>query len=297
LVRGAKAKDEGGWALPKVRNANRDLANQRLARWLTRGVIGFVIMAAIVRGLTLHEGADFQKYTIVLIYMIVALSATVLIGWAGQLSLGQFAFVGIGVYATGYYARELPYPVALAIGVAWGVGIAIVIGLPALRLKGLNLAIITLGFQLLCTFWLFNLKKLNNGSGRTMRLVHRHFLVWDLVSNKKAQYFVVLAFLAFMIFVVTMFRRSGIGRSVIAVRDNENSASAFTVSPVRAKLLAFAVSGGIAALAGGLYAAVFRQFTTQFLQPEESLRIVVSVDLLQRSVATEIDRDCIGALV
>ena len=162
----------------------------------------------------------------------------------------------------------------LVFGVAWGVAIAIVIGLPALRLKGLNLAIITLGFQLLCTFWLFNVGKLNNGSGSTMRLVKRHFIVWDVVANKKAQYFISLAFLAFVAFIVTMFRRSGIGRSVIAVRDNENSAAAFTVSPVRAKLLAFAVSGGIAALAGGLYAGVFRQFNTQFVQPEESLRIV-----------------------
>jgi ABC-type branched-subunit amino acid transport system ATPase component/ABC-type branched-subunit amino acid transport system permease subunit len=274
LVRGAKARDEGGWAMPKLRAANREAADLPAARWLTRIVIALLGVAAIVRGLTLDEGADFQKYTIVVIFMIVALSSTVLTGWAGQLSLGQFAFVGVGVYATGYYARELPYPVALVLGVAWGVAIAIVIGLPALRLKGLNLAIITLGFQLLCTFWLFNVGKLNNGSGSTMRLVNRYFIVWDVVANKKAQYFIALAFLAFVAFIVTMFRRSGIGRSVIAVRDNENSAAAFTVSPVRAKLLAFAVSGGIAALAGGLYAGVFRQFNTQFVQPEESLRIV-----------------------
>ncbi|TML14025.1 MAG: ATP-binding cassette domain-containing protein, partial [Actinobacteria bacterium] len=69
--------------------------------------------------------------------------------------------------------------------------------------------------------------------------------------------------------------RSGIGRSVIAVRDNENAAAAFTVSPVRAKLVSFAVSGGIAALAGGLYAANFgRQFNPDLVRPEDSLRIV-----------------------
>lgn len=274
LVRGAKARDEGGWAMPKLRAANRELANLPAAKWMTRIVIALMGVAAVVRGLTLDAGADFQKYTIVLIFMIVALSSTVLTGWAGQLSLGQFAFVGVGVYATGYYGQKLPYPIALSLGVLWGVAIAIIIGLPALRLKGLNLAIITLGFQLLCTFWLFNVGKLNNGAGQTMRLVHGEFIVWNLVSNKKAQYFVCLAFLGFVAFIVTMFRRSGIGRSVIAVRDNENSAAAFTVSPVRAKLVAFAVSGGIAALAGGLYASVFRQFNTQFVQPEESLRIV-----------------------
>ena len=274
LVRGAKAKDEGGWALPKLRSASRELASLPAAKWATRLAIVLLGLAAIVRGLTLDQGADFQRYTIVLIYMIVALSSTVLTGWAGQLSLGQFAFVGVGVYATGYYGQQLPYPVALLIGVLWGVGIAIVIGVPALRLKGLNLAIITLGFQLLCTFWLFNVKKLNNGSGNTMKLVNRHVFGWDVVSDKKALYWITLFCLVFVAFMVTMFRRSGIGRSVVAVRDNENAAAAFTVSPVRAKLLSFAVSGGIAALAGGLYAAVFRQFTSQFVQPDESLRIV-----------------------
>ena len=105
LVRGANAKDEGGWALPKLRSASRDLANLPAARWVTRIVIVLLGGAAILRGLTLDQGADFQRYTIVLIYMIVALSSTVLTGWAGQLSLGQFAFVGVGVYATGYYGQ------------------------------------------------------------------------------------------------------------------------------------------------------------------------------------------------
>jgi ABC-type branched-subunit amino acid transport system ATPase component/ABC-type branched-subunit amino acid transport system permease subunit len=275
LVRGAKARDEGGWALPKLRSANRELANQPIARWFARVVIALMAVAAVVRGLTLSNGADYQKYTVVIIFMIVALSSTVLTGWAGQLSLGQFAFVGVGAYATGYYAQQLPYPVALALGTAWGVAIAIVIGLPALRLKGLNLAIITLGFQLLVVYWLFGLKRLNNGSGNSMRLVKRNFIVWNVVTNNKALYFICLVFLGFVAFIATMFRRSGIGRSVIAVRDNENAAAAFTVSPVRAKLVAFAVSGGIAALAGGLYAANFgRQFNPDLVRPEDSLRIV-----------------------
>ena len=275
LVRGAKARDEGGWALPKLRSANRELANLPAARWLTRIVIALMAVAAVVRGLTLEQGADYQKYTVVIVFMMVAISSTVLTGWAGQLSLGQFAFVGVGAYATGYYGQQLPYPVALALGTAWGVGIAIVIGLPALRLKGLNLAIITLGFQLLTVFWLFGLDRLNNGTGNSMTIVKREFIVWNVVTNKKALYFISLVFLGFIAFIATMFRRSGIGRSVIAVRDNENAASAFTVSPVRAKLLSFAVSGGIAALAGGLYAANFgRQFSPDLVQAEDSLRIV-----------------------
>jgi ABC-type branched-subunit amino acid transport system ATPase component/ABC-type branched-subunit amino acid transport system permease subunit len=277
MVRGAKAKDEGGWALPKLRSANRELANLPAAKWLTRIVILAICGAGIVRGLTIEatKGAEFQRYTVVLIYMMVALSSTVLTGWAGQLSLGQFAFVGVGAYATGYYGQQLAFPVALALGTLWGVGIAIVIGIPALRLKGLNLAIITLGFQLVAVYWLFRLERLNNGSGGTMRLVKRDFFGYDVVADKKALYFITFGFLLLVAFMVSMFRRTGIGRSVIAVRDNENAAAAFTVNPIRAKLVSFAVSGGIAALAGGLYAANFgRQFNPDLVRPEDSLLIV-----------------------
>ena len=92
-------------------------------------------------------------YSSVLVFLIVAVSATVLTGWAGQLSLGQFAFVAVGAYFTAYYAGtasdavdiHLPggqghgYLVAVAIAVVWGVLIAIVIGIPALRVRGLYL--------------------------------------------------------------------------------------------------------------------------------------------------------------
>jgi ABC-type branched-subunit amino acid transport system ATPase component/ABC-type branched-subunit amino acid transport system permease subunit len=277
VVRGAKARDDGGWALPKLRAANRELANLPAARWVARVSVALLVLAGLFRGLTLDaaEGAEYQKYTVVLVWMIIALSSTVLTGWAGQLSLGQFAFVGVGAYATGYYAQQLPFPIALFLGTMWGVGIAIVIGVPALRLKGLNLAIITLGFQLLTAYWLFRVEKLNNSSGGTMRIVERDFFGWDVVADKRALYYITFVFLIIVATTVAMFRRSGIGRSVIAVRDNENAAAAFTVNPIRAKLVSFAVSGGIAALAGGLYAANFgRQFTASLINPEDSLRVV-----------------------
>ena len=79
---------------------------------------------------------------------MVAVSATVLTGWAGQLSLGQFAFVAIGAYLTAYYSQSLGFLVCVLLGTLWGIGVAIVIGIPALRVRGLYLGIITLGFAL-----------------------------------------------------------------------------------------------------------------------------------------------------
>jgi ABC-type branched-subunit amino acid transport system permease subunit/ABC-type branched-subunit amino acid transport system ATPase component len=277
LLRGRRGSDaEGSWSLTgRVRAASREIAELPIARWTSRAVVGVMFAAAAALPFLVTSATDRNRYAVVLIYAIVALSATVLTGWAGQLSLGQFAFVGVGAYATAYYARELPYPVALAVGTTWGVLLAIVVGVPALRVRGLYLAMLTLGFQLTCNAWLFPQDRLNNGSsGSTARLEHRYFYEWNLVTQKRAYYYVCLGALVLALLAVTQLRRSGLGRSIIAVRDNEPSAAAFTISPTRAKLVAFSISGGLAAMAGGLYAASPSQISAPYFAPEESLRIV-----------------------
>jgi ABC-type branched-subunit amino acid transport system permease subunit/ABC-type branched-subunit amino acid transport system ATPase component len=276
LWRGASMVDTGGWTLAgTTRTASASLARLPFARWVSRATIAILLFAALLVPHLVTTQTRRNDYVGVLVFMMVALSATVLTGWAGQLSLGQFAFVGIGAYGTIYYSQALSYPVALLLGTVWGVVVALVIGIPALRLKGLNLAIVTLGFQLVCSYWLFTRPRLNNGAGGSQAsLGNSKVGDWDLQTDKQAYYYVCLAVLVAILLVVTRLRRSGIGRSLIAVRDNESSASAFTVSPVRAKLIAFAVSGGIAALAGGLYAASARSVTPPFFAPELSLRIV-----------------------
>ena len=268
---------EQGWSITgRLRQARSGVGEMALARLVSRVCVLLVVAGGALVPFLVKAQSDRNRYALVLIYLMVALSATVLTGWAGQLSLGQFAFVGVGAYATSYYAQQLPYPVAVALGVAWGVLIAIVIGVPALRIKGLNLAIITLGFQLACGAWLFQQRRLLNAPGHQQaKLVHHFVFNWDLRNDKRAYYLLCLAMVLVVVFLVTRIRRSGIGRSIIAVRDNELSAAAFTVSPTRAKLIAFALSGGIAALAGGLFAAwPSGSFNNTLFTPEFSLTVV-----------------------
>ena len=267
---------EQGWAFSgRLKAVNADIARLPIAKWTSRGgVLALLGIAALVPVLV-KSPSNQNNYALVLIYVIVALSTTVLTGWAGQLSLGQFAFFGVGSYATAYYADRLPLPVALAIGTGWGALLAVIIGIPALRVRGLNLAVITLGFQLAANAWLFRLPKVNNDGGGQAKLNNHQFFKSDLRLDKRAYYYVCLFFVVFALFVVTTIRRSGIGRSILAVRDNEPSASAFTVSPTRAKLIAFGLSGGIAALAGGLYSAwPFGSFLTTSFTAELSLQVV-----------------------
>jgi ABC-type branched-subunit amino acid transport system ATPase component/ABC-type branched-subunit amino acid transport system permease subunit len=274
-VRG-RADDFGSWSLtgtPRARS--EDIARLPVARWVPRAGVGLLLVGATVVPLLTDTATRQNSFARVLVILIVTLSATVLLGWAGQVSLGQFAFVGVGAYATAYYAETLPYAVAVAIGTAWGVLIAVIVGVPTLRIHGLYFAAVTLGFQLAANAWLFPRESLNNAvGGAQAQLDHATVGGWDLLTDKRAYYYVCLGAVVIVLFLVTRLRRSGVGRSLIAVRDNEESAAAFTLSPTRARLVAVTVSGGIAAFAGGLYAASFRQFSTIFFAPEESLRIV-----------------------
>jgi ABC-type branched-subunit amino acid transport system ATPase component/ABC-type branched-subunit amino acid transport system permease subunit len=280
LVRGrtGAAGESAGWSLAgRSRSLSRDIADLALVKWVSRlAAVGVLIGAAAVP-LIVNTNSDRNKFAVVLVTLIVALSATLLTGWAGQLSLGQFAFVGVGAFMTAYYAKALPYPVAVGIGTLWGALIAVIIGVPALRVKGLYLAMITLGFQIMATAWLFPQKRLSlGGSAGSTKLFHSYVFGWNMKQDKTAYYYVCLVAALIVIFIVSRVRASGIGRSLIAVRENENSAAAFTVSPTRAKLVAFGLSGAIAAFAGGLYVASVRQTmeASIYFPASQSLRIV-----------------------
>ncbi|MFA5883140.1 MAG: branched-chain amino acid ABC transporter ATP-binding protein/permease, partial [Acidimicrobiia bacterium] len=97
---------------------------------------------------------------------------------------------------------------------------------------------------------------------------------YDLTVDKQAYYYMCFACLLVVIAIVAHIRRTGIGRSLIAVRDNDNNAAAYTVSPTRSKLIAFAVSGGVAAFAGGLFAARNATMIPDYFTPAQSIRVL-----------------------
>ena len=282
--RSASMKDEAWQLSSKVRAARVELTRHPLYRGLTFAGFGLIAALALVLPSQVDKASDMLKFSSVPVYLIIALSVTVITGWGGQLSLGQFGFVALGSYLTIYYANDLPYLVALAIGVAWGVIAAVIVGVPALRVKGLYLAVVTLGFGLAIRSWFIVGEKFAPGGGGSAQLnVDRNegfrLIVWTVKGkNFDGVYYFVLLMALVSILLVWRIRRTGIGRSIIATRDNETASSAYTVAPNRAKLLAFAVSGGLAALAGGLIPLTARngQFKVDGLlfDFDESLRIV-----------------------
>lgn len=282
--RSQSMRDDAWQLTTKVRAARQDLARHPLYRGLTFG--GFALLMIVAVGLPslVDKPSDMLKFSTIPVYLIVALSVTVITGWGGQLSLGQFGFVALGAYLTVYYAQELPYLVALVIGVAWGVVAALIVGIPALRLKGLYLAIVTLGFGLAIRSWFIVADKIaTSGAGTAKLNVDRNegfkLLIWTVKgTNFDGVYYFCLTAAILAIVVTWRIRKTGIGRSIIATRDNESAATAYTVSPARAKLLAFAISGGLAAFAGGLLPLTARnaqfKIDTLMFDFNESLRIV-----------------------
>lgn len=282
--RSASMKDETWQLTSKVRAARVELTKHPLYRGLTFSGFALIAGLALILPSQVDKASDMLKFSSIPVYLIIALSVTVVTGWGGQLSLGQFGFVALGSYFTIYYANDLPYLVALPIGITWGVLAAIIVGIPALRVKGLYLAVVTLGFGLAIRSWFIVGEKFAPGGGGSAQLnVDRNkgfrLIFWTVKGkNFDGVYYFVLLMAVLAIVLVWRIRRTGIGRSIIATRDNETASSAYTVAPNRAKLLAFAVSGGLAALAGGLLPLVARnaQFKVDGLlfDFDESLRIV-----------------------
>ncbi len=182
-------------------------------------------------------------------YAIVGLSLLVLTGWAGQVSLGQFGFGAVGAYVAA--VSGLPFLLALLLGALAGAFVAVLVGLPALRLSGLTLAVSTLAFASSVLAVLLNPDQL----GRYLPddLGRPRLLGFDL-ADQRTYYFVTFAILALCVGGVAGLRRSRTARVLIAARDNEAAAQSFGIGLLRARLNAFAVSGFLAALAGGLFA-------------------------------------------
>lgn len=265
--------------------------------WYVRhlNTIGFAILfgGLAILPLFLDRRAQEFLWTDVLIFAMMALPISMLTGWAGQFSLAQFTFVGVGagvmVMATQGLdipipfdlwdmSLDLPWGIAMMIATLAGVLVALVVGLPALRVRGAFLAVVTFAFAVAASNWIFEQSAFTGSEFATTTpfMVPPVFAGIDF-SNRRAFYYLCLVTLALMAVVMTRIRRTGIGRAMIAVSDNEKMAAASTLSPSRVKLTAFALSGGMAALAGCLFITLRVQVTPgDTFTPDVSLRLVAT---------------------
>lgn len=186
------------------------------------------------------------------IYGIVAISLNVLVGYAGQVSLGHAAFLGLGAFSSGYALTEmgLPFPGALLTAVLVSMAIALVLGGVALRVTGLYLALVTIAFGLFAQETLFNIRSLTGGgAGQPAPRP-------DLFAGDAAYAYLCIAVLALVIAFDWRLTATKAGRAIQALRDDERVAASWGIDVTGYKLLAFVISGGIAGLGGALFASV-----------------------------------------
>ncbi|MCA1844568.1 MAG: branched-chain amino acid ABC transporter ATP-binding protein/permease [Actinobacteria bacterium] len=212
-----------------------------------------VVVAAVPLILT-----SYWTYVVTLgvVYAVVAGSLVILTGWVGQVSLAQASFMGIGAYVTvaAYHHWSLPFWAGAVLGVAATVPVTLIVGLVALRLSGFYLAAATVAFALAMQRFAFQFDWLTGGSSGFT--APRASLPGVVLRGDRVTYWFVALVAGLLAVAAVRLRRGSLGRAFGAVRTSERAARTLRIGVTRTKLIAFALSGAVAAVGGALYAAV-----------------------------------------
>ena len=251
-----------------------------------RYVINLILIVAVwfVLNSLIQSGVITNYWSGILITVginiILATSLNVATGYLGQLPLGHAGFMAVGAYAGGIFMKAMPVQellksgntgaaipyilLALLISAIVAGIFGIIIGIPALRLRGDYLAIVTLGFGLIVENVIANLPFAGGdglASGTASSSLYANGL--GLSTSLQAKYvWLVLGITVLCIALMCMFIRSKYGRAIEAIRDDEIAAAASGVNTTYYKILTFVISAFFAGLAGGLYATCFSSLTT-----------------------------------
>ena len=209
----------------------------------------------------------------ILIYSIVGLGLMLLVGFTGQISLGHAAFLAVGAYTEALLqARGVPFFVSLPVAALFSGALGWVLGLPALRLKGIYLAIATLAFNIIIEEVLARWEGLTGGNSG-LHLKPIEFFGMDF-GGDASFYYLCLALTVLSILALMNLLRSPTGRAFVAIRDSEISASCMGVNLATYKTMSFALSAAFTGIAGALYA-----HKVTFISPEQ-FTLLQSIELI-----------------
>ena len=250
----------------------------RADAWVS--TIRWTLLALVAMTIVLFPvvlGVDYViKGTALLIFAIIGMSLVVLTGWAGQLSLGQMGIVGVGaaVSATLTSRWDVDLTLGLLAGAAAGAVAAFAVGVPALRLRGLYLAVTTFAFGLSVEYWLLNDRFF--GWFPSERFERPPLFGRIDVSTPTRFYAYTVVILVIVGVSLRSIRRSRTGRAIVAMRENERAAQSYAVTPARTKLTAFVISGAVAGVGGALYTHLNQSFVVTSYGTEASFTVFTS---------------------
>ncbi len=213
------------------------------------------------------------QLTFVMIYSIAGLGLMLLAGFTGLFSLGHAAFLGVGAYTQAVLTNAgVPFPIALAGAAALSAAVGYVVGLPALRVKGIYLGMATLSFGFIVEEVLARWESVTGGNAGK-HIKPPNMFGWTLDSGPEF-YFLCLVITIISTLGILNLLRSPTGRAFVAIRDSEISAQSMGIQLAHYKTLSFAISAALAGIAGALYA-----HKLQFISPDQ-FNILQSIDLL-----------------
>lgn len=213
------------------------------------------------------------QLTFVLIYSIVGLGLMLLAGFTGLFSLGHAAFLGVGAYTQAVMVNAgVPFPIALACAGLLAASVGVIVGLPALRVKGIYLGMATLAFGFIVEEAMARWESVTGGNAGLM-VGYPSLFGWELDSSAEFYFLCLVVTVASTLFIVNLLR-SSTGRAFVAIRDSEISAQSMGIHLARYKTLSFAISAALAGIGGALYA-----HKIMFLSPEQ-FNLLQSIDLL-----------------
>jgi len=263
----------------------RDVPEVKLAK---RGLTALVALLALGAPFVLGD-VRTPEATLMVLYAIIGVSLVILTGWTGQISLGQYAIAGVGSAVAGGLAANHQWDFfgAVFTGAMVGALVAVLVGLPALRIQGLFLAVTTLAFAFAVEGFVLKREFFGWLLPEDGTFISRPNL-WgriDLESESELGpltilpdakfYYLSLAFLLLAIGMARSLRRNRTGRILIAARDNGRLVQAFGVNLAATRMAAFAVSGFIAGMAGSLLAYQNTVFSPGGFTADKSVELFV----------------------
>jgi branched-chain amino acid transport system permease protein len=240
--------------------------------WTKRALLVAVVAAFVLIPNTFGPSNQFTA-AVALVWAMTAVSLVILTGWGGHISLGQFAIVGVGALVAGNMIQDHNTDLLLVLLAAGASGavVSLLVGLPALRIKGLFLAVTTLALAVALDRYVINV----NNFPEILPQVPERPLLWERIdlADGYNMYLFCLAFLGLAILAAQGVRKARAGRVIIATRDNQRAADAAAVPTTAVKLAAFVLAGTIAGVAGGLHVLLLTDVAQGSYQPYDSIQL------------------------
>ena len=281
-----------------------NLAPQRFGRLGIFGIALAMVGLAIIPFVTSTTG--LRQASQIIISVLAVLGVNVATGYGGMISLGHGVFIGVGSFATGYYVDGLglPWLLAIALGAATAALSGALVGLPALRIKGIHLALVTLGLAIVFQPLSKRFPKFTggvSGKGIEAKFVAPSWWPSDTrMATAVYRYLFCIVIVVLALWATWNLVNSRFGRSMRALRDNDTAAAVYGVDLISARLQTFAVSAGLAGLCGALQVVLVPFVSQEKFTPQQSLviyatAVIGGLGTIWGSVLGVVARTVVGA--